>query len=511
MKKCKWYRALITASLIVLIVSTTGCINITINMPGGGVESSKSEATTDSGGIATLEVEGQPIAVHAVDKTSPSQSLPNVEVSVAEQQGVGLIYTVDKEGKFFPQLTFLNSGLSKACGITVPLSPVGDKDWVMSEPTQIDINPASLPKAASFQYSQFGSFLSDTRPEVRTIVLLFTEQVSDIEHSTVSICTSPFTQVIYAYVQEGHNVTGLEVIPRAHAVELHAVALVLYGLYKVGEYISKVGTCAKVAAEVEEWYERPPEGNRQMPDLIWCGDEPCTENEAKSKLSKANIDWEGNLRVWYKPLPVHWDAEDREYWGGKVYSQNPPVGSVWNVYVYETEWLLLTIQVYEPSPELAETSPECAVLSLEEISQQLPDPWYGNFEQNFNKVWDGDPRHLVITWHREGAPGYFQVIVVSQIRDVNAYLNREWALRWVGGTYDDDVVSNAQVYITSTSGRNVVRLTSSGADKSGCKVDLLTMTAGLYCDYWIIALTADAPVDSMDLWEEVIRRITLWH
>jgi len=188
---------------------------------------SKAEATTNSEGVAHLKVDGQPITVSIIDETSPSQALANIKVSVAEQQGLGLVSAIDEEGKFYPQLTFLDSGLSQTEVITLSLSPAGDEDWTMSEPIAIGINPHLLHKVASFQATELGPFLADNYPELRNIVFLYTEEMPDFEQSTVSIYTTPFPEVIYAYVQEGEGVTDFGIMPKVYAAGFWAIVVAL--------------------------------------------------------------------------------------------------------------------------------------------------------------------------------------------------------------------------------------------------------------------------------------------
>ncbi|MBL7208576.1 MAG: hypothetical protein ISS52_00615 [Dehalococcoidia bacterium] len=220
---------------IVLLLVMAIAVNSVLMSCKSSEPVSKAEAitaSTDSNGVANLEMDGRPIAVVAVDETFPAQALPNIKVSVAEQQGVGLVYAVDEEGKFCPQLTFLNSSLSQTEEITVPLSPVGDEGLIMSEPIEIDINPDSLPKVASCHYSGLGSFLMDNYPEVRGIVFLFSGEVSDIEQSTVFIYATPFPEVIYAHLQEGQRMTGLGIIPKVHAAGVLAAIAVWAAKHK---------------------------------------------------------------------------------------------------------------------------------------------------------------------------------------------------------------------------------------------------------------------------------------
>jgi len=177
------------------------------------------EDTTNSMGMAKFNLDGETISISVVNKTSPSQALSRVNVSVAEQQGIGLVYAKDRDGKFFPELTLLDSTSTQMKALTLAMTPVSDKSWIISQPMTVGINPKLLPEIDSVPYSRLLSFLEDEYPDIDTIVFLFDRNVGNIVYSTVSISESPYPGVIYAYLHKGQESASSRLFRQVYAVE----------------------------------------------------------------------------------------------------------------------------------------------------------------------------------------------------------------------------------------------------------------------------------------------------
>ena len=214
MKISKSYIPVMVLSVLALLLAAAGCDGIA--SPGGPPQSAV-EGVTDSEGTADIKVKGQSISVIAVDKTYPDRSLSDVEVSVGEQQGVRMVYSLDKTGKYLPEIKFLSPDKEDARVVTVPLSPAGDSNWSIDQPVKIPIDPTAILEAASMPYAELGGFLRDEYPQVNTVIFLFPEEVGDIGHSNISVHESPFPEVLYAHVKEG-GVAGFRLVPRVNAL-----------------------------------------------------------------------------------------------------------------------------------------------------------------------------------------------------------------------------------------------------------------------------------------------------
>lgn len=202
-------RAIIFSILVVLLVCAVGCAK---------VDEGKGTVTDDSG-VGNVDIGGKAVKVIAVNKNSPSEPVSGVKLSTGEQQGIGMVYSTDAGGEYFPNLTFMSEGLGQTDLTTVQLVPAQNKDWIFSEPVKLNINIDKLPRKASFEYAELVSFLADEMPEVKIVVFLFTEEVVDIERCYVSIYSSPFSEVIYAHISETIVGSTLEIMPRVYAID----------------------------------------------------------------------------------------------------------------------------------------------------------------------------------------------------------------------------------------------------------------------------------------------------
>ena len=89
--------------ILVLLVMMITLVPVLLScQPSEPTLTPKAKASTDDKGVAVLEFDGQKLAVFAANETSPSQAVPDIDVSVAEQQGTGLIYAADTRGDFLP-------------------------------------------------------------------------------------------------------------------------------------------------------------------------------------------------------------------------------------------------------------------------------------------------------------------------------------------------------------------------------------------------------------------------
>ncbi|MFC1846157.1 hypothetical protein ACFLYM_01925 [Chloroflexota bacterium] len=223
MKVSKYHILVIVLSVVVLLMSAAGCEGI----PSPGKSSqSASEGVTDDRGTANVKVKGRSVKVVAVDDSAPEQAIADVRVRSGEQQGITMLYSADGEGKYFPQLTFLGTSRPEAEVITMPLTPVSGRDWTIGEPFGVEIDPESLPEVGSIPYKEMRDYIIENFPETRSIVFMFTEEVADIESSTVVFHASPFSEVVYAHIKPGQESAGLELVPRVNAFGFTAAAVV---------------------------------------------------------------------------------------------------------------------------------------------------------------------------------------------------------------------------------------------------------------------------------------------
>lgn len=178
-------------------------------------DNSISEERTDREGLAEFNLNGEKILVSVIDESSPSRALSRVKVTVAEQQGISLVYTKDEGGDFFPEVSFINPTSTRTKATTVAMTPVIDESWKISQPIAVDINPKLFPEVYTVSYSGLLTFLEDEYPAVEAIVFLFDEKTGDITDSTVSIYESPYKGVIYAYLQAEEKTAGFGLFPKA--------------------------------------------------------------------------------------------------------------------------------------------------------------------------------------------------------------------------------------------------------------------------------------------------------
>lgn len=520
--------------ILVLLVMVITLVPVLIScQPSEPTLTVKAKATTDSSGVAVLEFDGQKISVFAADETSPSQAVPNVDVSVAEQQGTGLIYAADTKGDFLPELTFLNSPLSETAVTTVALSPAGTDRWGISQPLAIDINPTGLSTAATIPFSELGDFLKDEYPKVKTIVFLSTEEIESIEQSTVSIHTTPFPEVLYAHFQNGDEVTSILPGQVAHAafviVSVGFILKVAAGVILGPLIMDEKDVIGAVASRIT--------GERAdfvyMPDLTGL-----TEEEARNELTNANfVDFRINKYYQYLADEKYVTEHEARNLDGRIVSQllapkelyDPLQGENRNVVVdiwVGTRQLIPDEEILGLLPETVpdtekqveptmpseaieppQFEPPARVLSLEEILQRLPDTWHG-FEQLSKAIIEG-----CVSGHWYGADGAknrtIQIIIClfdseEEIEQYRAfYEDGQMILNLAEGI--PDLSANAQTYTGTIGGVKVFDLTGSSPE---WQQDWITMTSGIYYYYGIFAWTTDAPATSSEIWTETVQLLS---
>ena len=195
--------------LMIIIIAPMSCISRTGESP--------IIATTDAQGIASLNIDGSKITVRTMDGEQPTKSLSDIKVSAVTHEVTGIIYAIDDTNTYFSQLTILNSGFSNAKMTYLPMYEVGDAEFMISQPMSINLKPNRLKKLTSLPYSDLGSYVESSYPQVNGLLFITSEEMADIKNYMVTLYASPFSDVLYAHIQEKINTSGLEIVPPVYA------------------------------------------------------------------------------------------------------------------------------------------------------------------------------------------------------------------------------------------------------------------------------------------------------
>jgi antitoxin component YwqK of YwqJK toxin-antitoxin module len=203
---------LIVLMLAILLIFTGACSSLDSTI--------KAVAITDSDGLASVIVDGQPISISVIDRTAYDHALSEIDVYSSTQQDVQLLYLEDVQDNFFPsfQPVFPPEDDKTDDGtFQIYLAPTGTSNWTMGTPASLYINIDALKKLTSCPYADLGYILDDKYPSVRGVVFLYDEKIGDIETCQVTLYATPFPQVVYVHLQEKEQISGINFMPIVYA------------------------------------------------------------------------------------------------------------------------------------------------------------------------------------------------------------------------------------------------------------------------------------------------------
>jgi hypothetical protein len=198
-------------------------------MRGGSTVSKTSNSGAD--GSVTFSISGNKTNFTIVDRSNPTESISNVDVSISSEDGETSLYIEDPSGNYFPKFIPPSSVDFTDTQKNIALEPINSQGYIIkSEPVNFDI---SLPRnnyTETIKLRDINDYINRSSFEQMTFVIINNTSSPVSDDSDIELYSSPFDKVIYAKVVSHSSSMAIKL---ASPVRIVPVVAVIIGVVKV--------------------------------------------------------------------------------------------------------------------------------------------------------------------------------------------------------------------------------------------------------------------------------------